>query len=268
MSLTSETMTPADIAAVTGNNNNGMWGDGAWWIIVLLLFGWGRNGNGWGGNGNGGGVSDGYVLASDFANIERKIDGVNNGLCDGFYAQNTNMLNGFAGVQNTLTQGFAGLNTGIVQQGYENRLGQNMIQQQIADCCCTTQQNIKEGITQGVMNTSAIQSQINQCCCDNQKDIMQIRFDMATQNCGTLQAIDKLGDRIENRLTQMEVARLNEKLDAERTANAVLQGRIDRAQLRTDIVNDVRPCPAPAYITCNPWAYQGNSCNTCGTCGC
>ena len=32
----------ADIAAVTGNNrnNDGMWGDGAWWIVILLIFGW------------------------------------------------------------------------------------------------------------------------------------------------------------------------------------------------------------------------------------
>ena len=34
----------ADIAAVTGNNrnNDGMWGDGAWWIVILLIFGWGN----------------------------------------------------------------------------------------------------------------------------------------------------------------------------------------------------------------------------------
>ena len=45
----------ADIAAVTGNNrnNDGMWGDGAWWIVILLIFGWGNNGwGGFGGNGS------------------------------------------------------------------------------------------------------------------------------------------------------------------------------------------------------------------------
>lgn len=61
----------------------GMWGENWIWIIVLFLFGWGRNG--WGNNaGNSGGVVDGYVLTSDFANVERKIDSVNQGLCDGF----------------------------------------------------------------------------------------------------------------------------------------------------------------------------------------
>lgn len=37
MALGSE-MTPADIAAVTGNNNNGWGNDSASWIIILFLF--------------------------------------------------------------------------------------------------------------------------------------------------------------------------------------------------------------------------------------
>lgn len=66
------------------------------------LLRWG--GNGWGNN-NGGGATDGYILASDFANIERKLDGVNNGLCDGFYGMNTSVLNGFAGVTQAVNSG-------------------------------------------------------------------------------------------------------------------------------------------------------------------
>lgn len=101
------TMTmPVAPANTSGSGNGFGWGgDGAWWIIILFLFvfcGWG--GNGWGNNGgNGGGVVDGYVLTSDFANVERKIDSVNQGLCDGFYQQaqlvngtNMAMANGFA----------------------------------------------------------------------------------------------------------------------------------------------------------------------------
>lgn len=91
----------ADIAAATGTNRNdngfGFGGDGgAWWIIILFLFcfaGWGGNGNGlFGGGSTGSGITDGYILTSDFANIERKIDNVDSGLCDGFYAMNTGML--------------------------------------------------------------------------------------------------------------------------------------------------------------------------------
>lgn len=75
MGLTTDGMSPADLAAVTGNNNGAFGeGNGAWWIIILFLFifcGWG-NGNGW--NNGGGGAVDNYVLASDFATLQRQID--------------------------------------------------------------------------------------------------------------------------------------------------------------------------------------------------
>lgn len=109
MSLSSDgtVMTMPVQPANTGNGNGwGFGGDGAWWIIILFLFvfcGWGGNwgNNGFGGNGSTGAV-DGYILTSDFANVERKIDVVNNGLCDGFYAQ-AQLVNG---VQNAMQQGF------------------------------------------------------------------------------------------------------------------------------------------------------------------
>ena len=111
MSLSDGTpmMTMPVAPANTSNGNGFGWGgDGAWWIVLFLIFaafgGWG-NGFGFGGGGNG--VMDGYVLTSDFANIERKIDAVNNGICDGFYAMNTGMLNGFAGVTQAVTSGFS-----------------------------------------------------------------------------------------------------------------------------------------------------------------
>lgn len=98
----------SDLAAVTGRNNDGFGGNNSWWIIIFILLifgGWNGYGGGpFGGNATGSGITDGYILTSDFANIERKIDTVNGGLCDGFYAMNTGMLNGFAGVNNNITQ--------------------------------------------------------------------------------------------------------------------------------------------------------------------
>lgn len=85
----------SDIAAVTRDNEG--FGNGAWIIILLFaIFGWGRGGYG------GSSVQEGYALATDVATLERQIDGVDNGLCDGFYAQNTTLLNGFAGVQSSI----------------------------------------------------------------------------------------------------------------------------------------------------------------------
>ena len=105
----------ADIAAVTGNNrdNDGMWGNGAWWIVILLIFGFGGFGNnGWG---NGNGMGSTAVAYTDSA-IQRgfdnqavisKLDGITNGMCDGFCAVNNSMLTGFNGI-----------NTNIMQTGF------------------------------------------------------------------------------------------------------------------------------------------------------
>lgn len=229
-----ENYTLSDIAAATGNGNNNGWG-GDWgsWIILFLLFGL-FNGRGFGGAG---GVGENYTLATDFATIERKLDGVNNGLCDGFYAMNTGMLNGFGQLQQ-----------GIMQTGYN-------LSSQLAGCCCDIREGIQANTTQGVMNANAIQQQIAQCCCENEKIAMQNRFDMAQYNCNTLQAIDKVGDRILDYLAA-------EKAQNLRDENFALKLAASQSQQNAYLLNQLNPCPVPAYITCNPRAQY----NTCG-CG-
>lgn len=148
MSMTSE-LSASDVALLSGRNSNqngdGFFGgNGAYWIIILFLFvfcGWGNNG--WGGfgnrNGGQGSVMDGYVLTSDFANIERKIDNVNSGLCDGFYAQ-AQLTNG---VQMQMANGFAQAELSRANQQTALMQQLNAMQAQAADCCCKTQyQNV------------------------------------------------------------------------------------------------------------------------------
>lgn len=133
--------------ANTGNGNGwGFGGDGAWWIIILFLFvfcGWGGNwgNNGFGGNGSTGAV-DGYILTSDFANIERKIDVVNNGLCDGFYAQ-AQLVNG---VQNAMQQANCCCETREAIQGVNYNL---------ATQACDTRQTIQNGTRDIIENQNA-----------------------------------------------------------------------------------------------------------------
>lgn len=143
-------LSASDIAVLSGNNgrnNDGFGSDGNWaWVLIFLIFalgGFGRNGNGFGGGT--GSVSDNYVLASDFATLqrqmdsstatlERKADATQQGLCDGFYAMNTGMLNGFSGVQQAMCQGFSGINSNINTTGYETRNAINALSSQLADC--------------------------------------------------------------------------------------------------------------------------------------
>lgn len=111
----------ADIRAATGAEENGWGGGGAWWIIILFLFMFGMNGfGGWSNRGNDALTRAEMQQGFDTQEITRKLDGLSYGMCDGFYAQNTTMLNGFAGVTSAV------------------RDAQFAAQQ----CCCETNRNI------------------------------------------------------------------------------------------------------------------------------
>lgn len=232
--------------STNGGYGNGMFGNDAWWIIILLLFGYGRNGFG-GGYGNG--VGENYVLATDFATIERKLDSVNSGICDSTFALN-----------NTINGNFRTLDNAICNLGYQALQNTNAIQSQLADCCCGIKGEIKDVAYGNEKNSWTISKQISDCCCDLEKMNMQNRFDAQAYNCNTLQAIDKLGDRIIDYMSA-------EKTQALRDENFALRLSASQAQQNEELINRLRPCPTPAYITCNPWANQANygCCTPCGT---
>lgn len=251
--MTASEMTPADFAAISGNNNeNGFGGgNGAWWLIVLFIFalcGYG----GFGGFGSGGsqGAADNYILASDFSQIERKLDGVYSGICDATFSLNNSITNGFAAAQNTMTQGFAGLNMAMVQQGYENRMATQGVQNTLQNCCCDLRQQISDVNYNIATQANGIGRQI-------ENGFSQTNYNMASQNCQTLQAIEKVGDRVIDYLSKQENQRLRDEV-AQYRAHANSQY----------VINELTPkCPVPAYLTCNPNAPLNYSINY-GGCGC
>lgn len=223
------------VAPTSANGGFGGFGGDGWWIILffIVLFGWG--GNGWGGNN--GGVMDGYVLTSDFANIERKLDNVNNGLCDGFYAMNTGMLNGFSGVTQAVTNGF-----------YSSELSR-----------CNQQATLMQQL-------NAMQMQAQECCCENRAAIAQVRYDMATQACDTRNTVQNATRDIIDNANSNSKAMLdflvNSKMQDLQTENQNLKLAASQAAQNNYLVSQLRPCPTPAYITCNPWASSA----PCGAC--
>lgn len=220
-----------------GGGMNG-WGDG-WWILLLLLCGWGNNG--WGGNNN------------QFQGYEIGKLATTNDVASGF-STSTIMSNqrdlqlgqqeGFANVQQTLCQGFSGVNAtvnqnanlinqGICNLGYNMQTGFNQLGQQISDCCCQTQRAI-DGV-----NFSAER---------NTRDIID------SQRCGT--------DRITNFLTNQEMDRL-------RSENQTLRFQASQSAQNAYLVSELRPTAKPAYITCSPYesAFGRGGWNSCD-CGC
>lgn len=226
------TMTMPVTPANGSGNGFGFGGDGAWFLIILFLFafcGWG--GNGWGNNaGNSGGVVDGYVLASDFSNIERKMDLINGGLCDGFYAVNNTLLTGF----------------GNAELSRANQ--QAALMQQL----------------------SAMQMQAANCCCENRAAIAQVRYDMATQACDTRNTVQNATrDIVENQNANSRAILdflTNSKMRDLESANQELRLAASQAAQNNYLISQLRPTPIPAYASCNPWAGSYTGCSGCSGC--
>lgn len=220
----------------TNSGGFGFGGDGAWWLIVLFLFafcGWG--GNGWGNNaGNSGGVVDGYVLTSDFANVERKIDSVNQGLCDGFYQQ-AQLVNG---TNMAMANGFAQAELSRANQ-------QAALMQQL----------------------NAMQMQAANCCCENRAAIAQVRYDMAAQACDTRNTVQNATRDIIDNANSNSRAILDfltqSKLSDLQAENQGLKLAASQAAQNSYLVSQLRPSPIPAYTVQNPYC-----CNQYAACGC
>ena len=206
----------ADIAAATGNNgnNNGMGWGGDWsaWIIIFLIFaafGWGGNGNGLFGGGSRG-AADNYVLASDFSMLSRQMS-------DGFASQERKLDS----ISNGLCDGFYaqaqlanGINMNVMQ-------GNNALASQIADCCCSVERQIERGFA-------------------------DTNYNLATQNCATLSAIDKVGDRIIDYMA-------NEKMQTLRDENQALRLAASQERQNQYLISQLGyQCPKPAYVVQPP----------------
>lgn len=252
----------SDIAAATGNgrNNDGMFGgDGAWWLIVLFLFvfcGWGNNG--WGNNGNGGGYT---ATAATQADIQRgfdnsavisKLDGINSGLCDGFYAMNNGMLTGFNGINTNIMQTGFGIQQAINADTVANMQNTNALQAQLANCCCETREAIQGVNYNMAQNTCALQNTMN----NSTRDILD------NQNSNTRAILDYL--------CQKETADLRAenqalKLAASQSAQNAYITANQEAQT-AELIRRINPMPVPSYVVPAPYPYSGCGCN--GSCNC
>lgn len=254
----------ADISAATGGNrSNDGFGDGnGWWIILLFIFiaafgGWGNNGGAFGGGGNQG-AAENYVLASDFATLQRQLsdgfssvdrkgDQIVNGLCDGFYTQ-AQLVNG---VNMNIANSAANITQAITTNGYENRLGQQMLGQQMSNCCCDIRQQISDTNYNIANQANGISRQIADCCCATERQIERgfadTNYNLATQNCATLQAIDKVGDRVIDYLANKE----NQNLRDENFALRLAASQERQNNYLVERLNP-NPCPQPAYVVQPP----------------
>lgn len=154
MGMEGSGLSVADALAL-GKNNDGMFGgsgSGAWVFFLFFLLAWGGGGFGFGNRAGNLATQADVQRGFDNQAVINKLNGLENGLCDGFYAMNTGMLNGFSGV-----------NAAIANLGYQEQ-----------QCCCTTNRNIDSVKYENAQNTAAI---VNASNANTQKIL-----DVITQN--------------------------------------------------------------------------------------
>lgn len=233
----------ADIRAATGGDDrNGYDGQGnfLWWVLILFFLARG-NGFGWGNEGMQGALTRADLCQDmNFNQLENAVRGVQQGLCDGFYAMNTTMLQGFHGIDNA-----------ICTVGYQSA--------QLAN-------GINANITEARFDAKS-------CCCETNRNIDAVRYENARNTCDIVNAIKEDGAATRALMTQNTIQDLRDRLQ---TAEAHISNTNQTQQL----VNELRPCARPAYITCSPYqslpygygynnngyAYN-NNCNNCNSCG-
>lgn len=182
--------------------------------------------------GNGGGFGFGNNRGFGAGNAIEGIatrDAVNSGF------QYNQLDNGIRAIQNGLCDGFYALNNSVKDSAYA-------LDSAIKDCCCTTNRNI-----------DSVKYEMSKGFCDvitannlNTRDILE------SQNAGVQKILDYLcANEKQNLRDQIQTLQVN----------AMLQNQ------SSNLINTLRPCPIPAYLTCSPYAaYNLNAYNGCG-CG-
>lgn len=153
------------------------------------------------------------------------------GLCDGFYAQNTTMLQGFNGIQRDMCQGFSTLNSGITNLGY----------------------------------------QMQNCCCDTNRNIDAVRYEAAKNTCDITTAIHAEGEATRALINANTMQDLRDRLEARDRELMTANFQLSQQAQTANLVDELRPCSRPAYITCSPYESANNRFfgygRDCG-CGC
>ena len=211
----------ADIAAVTRPNYMGYgmgcgyggFGMGGWEGLIALIVLAGLFGNGgFGGFGGGAGYQQGF----NTQNILSKLDGITNGLSDGFYAMNTNALQGQNQLARDLCTGFAAVNAAIS----ENRFA------------------------------------AQECCCQTQRAIDGVNYNNAKNTCDIVNAIHAEGEATRGLITQNQIQELRDKLaDKDRDVLA-RDFQLSQLSQNATLINALQPTAKPAYIVANPNCCQ------------
>lgn len=265
------------VSPMCGNGNGG-WGDfggnGAWWIIILMLFangGWGNN-RGYGGgmvpymmnNNTNNDVQRGFdqqAVMSGINGITGAINGIGNQLC-----------NSTASIVAAANNGFSAAEISANNRQMSNMQQMFSLQQLLSECCCENRLGIAN------LNSTILAEN----CADRAAVSDGIRDILVNQTANTQRLIDTTNQAVQgvyNKLCQLE-------LDAKNDTIADLRNRLNQqtiigaigstgssiianndAQTAT-VIRTLDPTPVPAYPVQNPNCCNNGQWQYVPGCGC
>lgn len=192
--------------------------EGSWfiWLLFILCFcGWGGNGFGFGGRGNGGGLAN--EINNDYGRglLMDAIGGNRNALSN--LATQLNCTEGqIQSAISALTSQVQSVGNQVGMSGMQTinalQQGNMQIAQQIANCCCQTNNNIT---TQGYENKLAICQQTHAINDNANANALMLRDTNQSNHLALMGKLD-----------QMQTQAMQDKLDALREKNSALVAQI------------------------------------------
>lgn len=283
-----------NLVAALMNNNRG-YGDGfgnsAWWIIILLIFGWGGFG-GFGGGFNGRGSAQGLADLGNLVNndagrdlIMQAIQGNATAIsqlastvhCD----QNALM----GAVQNLSTQ-LCNLGMGQKDVIFAIQNGNQAILSKLCDCCCDLRQQVADfrgDIALQMCNqTNSLTNSINFVNSSVERGFAATNYAFADQTCQLKQAIAEQTQVINDKFCALEMREQQREIQNLRDQVQAYQLSASQQAQTANLIAQLNPAPVPAYWVpnyrscgCNnfgyPFANNGGGCcnnNNNSGCGC
>ena len=154
---------------------------------------------------------------------------------DLFEGFNTQDINGqLRGITNGLCDGFYAINNGLKDGFY----------------------GIKSALAE---NRFAAQN----CCCETNRNIDAVRYEGSQNTCAITNAIHAEGEATRALINSNVMQELRDKLEARDRDVLVRDFQISQLAQSANLVNELRPCAKPAYITCSPYTTPNFGCGAC-----
>lgn len=255
--------------AMMNNGGFGGFGNGGWWVwILLLLFGNGGWGNGFGGNGL---VGTGFQ--DRLSTIQETLqDNHNSDLLMQAIKGNENATRELASTINcdfnTLSNSICAIQGAIKEVGGQVgfsaervinavNAGDASVISAIKDCCCNTQQSIlKMGYENQISTlnqTNALNATLNSINTGLERGFSSVAFETSKQTCDIKEMIQDSTAQILAGQRAAEMREMQNKIDALRDERTALQLSASQQAQTANLISQIKPCPIPAYITCNPY---------------